>query len=381
MKSTETTYGDHILSFHESAHEGDPSGKEGLEAVRSILGVLGPDWKPDAGHPLRSKLMLSSEDNYRWLIHFAQKLKELSRIPGSNHVLARFPPPDQYLGALSEMDFALKIKLSGYPCKFAFQRGEPSPDLVAEIAGQETDIEITSLNRPYEELAGFAAFDSVMMPAINARCRSGGMWARVPSPKELEEVREKASKAVTQANSERRMIELNIPSLLNCYIAPEDLASEIPVPWRGSFVMRTQSPRPKKDRLAKTIVEKAKAQLSRSKPSILVIYDRFSNPDEPQGFLDEKDIEIVVGTFPKLAGVILVFPFNAWDSPPPKRVNKNGRSYVEYSLSDSEVERCVIWGNPMVNHRSVLEPIINCLTDFPDNLNKMFASPQGSLTD
>ena len=145
--------------------------------------------------------------------------------------------------------------------------------------------------------------------------------------------------------------------------------------------MRTQSPRPKKDRLAKTIVEKAKAQLSRSKPSLLVIYDRFSNPDEPQGFLDEKDIEIVVGTFPKLAGVILVFPFNPLDSPPPKRVNKNGRSYVEYSLSDSEVERCVIWGNPMVNHRSVLEPIIKCLTDFPDNLNKMFASPQGSLTD
>src|SRR2546422_347644 len=64
----------------------------------------------------------------------------------------------------------------------------------------------------------------------------------------------------------RSMVELNIPGLLNCYIAPEDLTSEIPVPWRGSFVMRTQSPRPKKDRLAKTIVEKAKAQLSRSKP-------------------------------------------------------------------------------------------------------------------
>jgi len=105
-------------------------------------------------------------------------------------VLARFRPSDQYLGALGEMDFALKVRLSGYPCKFAFQRGEPSADLVAEIAGQETDIEITSLNRPYEDLAGFSAFDSVMMPAINARCRSGGMWARVPKPREIEKVRE-----------------------------------------------------------------------------------------------------------------------------------------------------------------------------------------------
>ena len=137
--------------------------------------------------------------------------------------------------------------------------------------------------------------------------------------------------------------------------------------------MRTKSPLPKKDRLARTIKAKAKGQLFGQKPSILVVYDRFSSPDETQRFFDEKEIELVVGTFSNLAGVILVFPFNAWDSPPTKRVNKNGRSYVEYSLPDREVERCVIWGNPMVNQRSILEPIIKSLTDFPDNLTKLFA--------
>ena len=365
------------LRFHEKAFEGNSSGKAGLEAIGSIRDVLGSDWEPDPPHPLRSKLVLSSEENYQWLIHFSLKLKELRQISGSDHVLTRLGPSASYLGALAEMDFGLKLRLSGYSAKFGFQRGEPSPDLVAEIAGQETDIEITSLNQPYEELAGFSAFDSVMMPAINARCRSGGMWARVPARKELEEVREKATQAVTQANSERRMVELNIPGLLHCYIAPEDLASKIPAPWQGSFVMRTHSPRPKKDRLAMKIEEKAKSQLARSKPGILVVYDRFSSPDESQRFFDEKEIELVVGTFPNLAGVILVFPFNAWDSPPPKRMNRNGRSYVEYSLPDREVERCVIWGNPMVNHRAVLEPIVNCLTGSPANLAKLFAYPLG----
>src|SRR6266704_710580 len=107
MISPETTFRDYVLRFHESAHKGDPSGKEGLQAIRSILETLGPDWSPDARHPLRSKFMLSSEDNYKWLIHFAQKLKELLLIPGSDHVLARFRPSDGYLGALGEMDFAL----------------------------------------------------------------------------------------------------------------------------------------------------------------------------------------------------------------------------------------------------------------------------------
>src|SRR2546425_9892737 len=214
MKSTETTYRDHILSFHESAHKGDPSGKEGLEAVRSILGVLGPNWKPDAGHPLRSKLMLSSEDNYRWLIHFAQKLKELGQIPGCDHVRARLGPSDKYLGALAEMDFALKIRLSGYPCKFSFRQGEPSPDLVAEIAGHETEIEITSLNQPYDDVAGIEALSLINMIAIQGGCVAGGIWNEVPTPRELEEVKTKSLQAVAEAKAKHDMVELNIPGLI-----------------------------------------------------------------------------------------------------------------------------------------------------------------------
>jgi hypothetical protein len=175
------------------------------------------------------------------------------------------------------------------------------------------------------------------------------------------------------------MVRLNIPGLLNCYIEPEDLPSEIPALWRGSFVMRSPSPRPKKDRLAMKIEEKAKSQLSRSKPSILVVYDRFSSPDEIERFFDEKEVELVVGTFHNLEGVILVCPFNAWDSPPSRRVNKNGRTYVEYSLPDNEVERYVIWGNPMISNRSVLEHIIDSLTDFPSNLARLLGDSRLKL--
>ncbi len=88
---------------------------------------------------------------------------------------------------------------------------------------------------------------------------------------------------------------------------------------------------------------------------------------------NEKEIELVVGAFKNLACVVLVCPFNSWDSFPPKRADKNGRSLVEYSLPDGECERCVIWKNIMADHQAVTESITNCVIDSPRNLTKLFA--------
>ena len=315
---------------------------------------------------------MAYEPNYRWLIHFAQKLEELLKIPGHDHVLPRLGGTEGFPSASSEMDFALKIRLSGFPCEFSFQRGVPTPDITTQVNGQKTDVEITSLNKPYEDTVGIGALSSVTVIALQARCVSGGLWGRVPTRRELEEVTKTAQKKVAKAETEHKMVELNIPGLLTCYIAPQDLASEIPEMWRGSFVMRTKSQTPKKDRLARLITKKAKSQLSSRRPGILVVYDRFSSPDEMQGFSDEKEIELVVGTFRNLAGVILAYPFNALEPPLSRRVDKERRTYLEYSLPDAEAETCVIWGNPMFNHRSVLEPIADCLTNFPLNLSRLF---------
>lgn len=324
-----------VLRFHEKVFPEQPNGKAGLAAILRIREILGPDSEPSGPgrHPLISKLYQASETNYNWLIHFARKLEELLQIPEHDHVLARFGGSDTYPAALAEMEFALKIRLFGFPCKFAFRRGEPSPDLVAEVAGQQTDIEITSLNAPYEDVIGIEALSAVIQIAGNAKCVAGGMWGRIPSRKELQEIAKKAQDAVEEANASQRLVELNVLGLLTCYIAPNDKASEIPAMWRGSFVMRTRSALPKKDRLARTIEEKVKSQLSGSKPGILVIYDRLSSPDEVKQLFDEREIDLVVGTFPNLAGVILVYPFSAHQPPLPERANEEGRVYLEYPLS------------------------------------------------
>ncbi len=364
---------DYIIAFHERAGKGDPSGSPGLEAIHSLREIFGRDWEPDARHPLRSKLAISSEPSYQWLIHFVRKLREFSRISGHEPILVRLRNSDTFPSALSEMEFALKLKRSGHSCKYVPVENAPTPDLIAEMENQLVDIEITSLNLPYEDNVGMEALSIITMMTIQANCVSGGLYSRVPKLSELEQVRKRAEEQIAIAKSEHKMVDLNIPGLLVCYIAPNDLASAIPESWRGSFVMRTKSPTPKTDRLAHTIEEKVKGQLSGSNPSVLVVYDRFSTTEGAQKMFNEKEIELVVGAFKNLACVVLVCPFNSWDSFPPKRADKNGRSLVEYSLPDGECERCVIWKNIMADHQAVTESITNCVIDSPRNLTKLFA--------
>ncbi len=369
----QSAFWDYILKLHESGISVvDPSGKAGLEAVYSIRDIFGADCDPDPRHPLRPKLSISSEPSYQWLIHFVRKLRELSRISGHEPVLARLRQSTTFPSASSEMEFALKLKLNGHPCKFVPLKSEPTADVIVELKNQEVDVELTSLNLPYEDEMGIQALSLVTMIAIQAGCVAGGLWSRVPRLKELDEVRKIALSRVSEAKTEHKMVELNVPGLLMCYIAPSDLSSEIPKMWLGSFVMRTKSQTPMKDRLAHAIEEKVKTQLSGSNPAVLVVYDRFSTPESTEQMFSEKEIELVVGAFRNLAGVILVSPFNSWDQLPPKRADKNGRSFVEYSLPDGECERCVIWKNIMVDHQSVIEPIIDCLIDSPRNLSTLF---------
>src|SRR5207245_8481839 len=248
---------------------GDPSRELGLVALKSISDIFGSDWMPDRRHPLRSKLMVSSQPNYEGVSHFVRKLSELAKVARCEHVLSHLHKWETYAYALSEMDIALRLRLAGHLPKFAFERSERRPDLIAEIGGQSVDIEVTSLSQPYEDSSGFEALSVVNFIAIQRGSRAGGLWSRPPRPNEFETIKAKANEAVTQSTAGHKLVRLNITGLLMCYIAPEDLTSEIPQQWRGSFVMRTSTVKPKKDRIASKIQEKMTGQLSGRNPSVL----------------------------------------------------------------------------------------------------------------
>ncbi len=388
MTDERVAYWDRIVEIHKTKGKDRPSGQAGLAAIQTIRRILDSRWQPgEFGTPyswpqqLESRLSVIYEPN-KWLIDFAKKLEALERIPGHEHVLDQFSLPDRYPSALMELDFGLKLKLAGIPCKYDFQRGTPTPDLVAEIDGKEVDIEVTSLARPRDDTAGMEAMSALITIAIQGKCLAGGIWAKAPSRVELERIKKKAHAAVNEAKTERKLVEFNEPGVLSCVVCPEDMAAQVQQSsWNlGSFVMRTPQRLPKKDRLARTIEKKGKEQLSRGRPSILVVYDRFSSPDEARGFVNEKEIELSVGAFSNLAGVILVCPFMVTSlmaeeqrPAPVGKETKENRTLVEYLLPDGEAEICTVWRHPMGKHRAVIERVLQCLEGFPGNLNSLYA--------
>jgi hypothetical protein len=378
---------DEVLQFHETACKNIPNGKAGLIAIKTIRRILGAKWTPpkpgisfeySPWMGIHNRFWHAYEPNYRWLIHFARKLEGLTRIPGNERVIDRFHVPEEYPSLIGEMDFGLKVSLSKISCSYDFEKGKPTPDLIATIGNEQVDIEITSLNRPREDVVGMEALDWVPRTVIEAKCVSGGIWGRVPTNVQFERVKKKVLAGIKKAKAKRTLVEVNEPGVLLCNIVLEEIAGKASSPWPlGNFVIRNRSVS-KKDRLARTIENKAKAQLSRGHPSVLVVYDRFSSPDEARGFLGEKEIELSVGAFSNLAGVILVSPFNTFYgaenfSGSPQVVTKENRTLVECSLPDNEAEISTIWGHPWQRHRSAVEALVQCLLDFPRNLVQLYS--------
>ena len=106
---------------------------------------------------------------------------------------------------------------------------------------------------------------------------------------------------------------------------------------------------------------------------------------ETNPFLNEasaaSEIELSVGVFSNLAGVILVCPFMMVTSlmteeqrpAPTTKETRENRTLVEYLLPDGEAEICTIWRHPMGKHRAVIEHVVQCLEDFPRNLKSCYA--------
>jgi len=131
-----------------------------------------------------------------------------------------------------------------------------------------------------------------------------------------------------------------------------------------------------KDRLARKVEDKARHQLH-GKHGLLVVYDRLSTPDQMKQWFDEREIELVIGTFKNLAGVILVFSSARIIEPPSdSHETREGRVFIQHRLPDGAWEAAVAWGNIMANHKTILGAVIGSIMEFPVNLKRLFDSAQ-----
>lgn len=381
------SFWDRILAFHESASSKCRFGENGLKAVQYLESLLRDDWEETQSldHPLQSKLAQAFEPNYLWLIHFAQKLQKLSIIKRSEAVIKKLAIASEYYGALAELDFALKLHLDGVQVEFV----EPSlaiqtPDLIAEFDEYHVGVEITSMNLPDEVQRAQDSFGRVLSKLFHSKAVGGGVICDLRTPNDVKELEGVVERAVDEALERKRMVKGNSLGLITIYVAPREIAQEIPEHSRGTFRMWSRSSLSKEVQIIKKIQMKGKSnQLPEKKPGLLVIYDRFLSAEEALQFFEDPadDIGAVLATFPDLTALILVAPPFMLQEVSEKVKSKEHRVYVEHTLPDSEGERILVWKN---KHADFLFPdaLVNALKNYPNNLSRLFGSSNtGDTTD
>ncbi len=353
---------------------------EGFKIIRKILEphlvISG------AYHPISYRFWgYSAEGNYRWFSNFGKFLEVGSTISGSESVIHRLGNPTEYLGALAELDFGVRLLLSRINCEFVPTESSPTPDLIFHSGSIVSHIEITSLSPPEQEMAELEAITWLNMEQINNDLAGGGKlyWDNPGTfHLDLDKIKQVAKDAISEALTTRTVVQRNVRGLFVYAVAPGDRAMDLPK-WADHFETAGQTPLPKKDKIVRKIQWKAEHQLSSEKSSVLVIYDRVTFPDEIKSLAQNHDISVKVETFSNLAAVILIHPFDnpfAVANLAPKNENGWGVIAVYQRLPNGKAEQCLIWPNSGVEHSGVVNTLRKCVTDYPANLSLLFNQAQ-----
>jgi hypothetical protein len=328
-------------------------------------------------HPLWNRLWgYSAERNYRWFSNFGKFLEVGSTIPGSESAIHRLGSPTEYFGALAELDFGIRLLLSGINCEFVPTKPSPTPDLIFHSGSIVSHVEITSLSTPQQERAELEAITWLNMEQINNHLVGGGkLYWDDPGTVDLDldKIKQVAKDAISESLITRTVVQRNVRGLFVYAVAPEGRARDLPK-WADHFEMAGQTPLPKKDKIVRKIQWKAEHQLSSEKSSVLVIYDRLTFPDEINSLAQNHDISVKVETFSNLAAVILIHPFDnpfAVANLAPKNESGWGVTAVYHRLPTAEAEQCLTWPNSGVEHSEVVNTLRKCVTDYPANLSRL----------
>lgn len=307
---------------------------------------------------------MSSERNNERLVHLSQKLEELTTIPRHEFVLERLGLARECPGALSEMDFIIRLKHHDLPTLISRTSNTKLVDIETALDDRKVKIEITTL-RQEDELYGSKTGMAIDEITASYGLTKGGVLAKIPrKPAEFSQITESLREASKEASESHKMVKANLTGWFTLYLAPKGMEAEIPEEYRGTLEMRSTPI--SQNKLSHVVLEKArKYQADQECPIIIAVYDK-SELASSEVVGDYLGLELgnLVATFPNLAGVILICP--SMGQLKPVRLDEGQTSYIEHSPEsplEVQSERIIIWKNKMYDHGSAIEPIIGALTD------------------
>lgn len=349
-----------------------PETEAAVGAIRRIRRMLEPFWKPQGFHEHPWSMFIMAAPRPRELTHLALKLETLERIPGHEKILPRLGSPDTFAAAWHEADFALKLGLNGFRCRFVPETNDPQWDLEAEIGGEIYEIEVTSLNPPLEDQLSATLSSAVLAVMVQHRVAVGGV-AFISSDRTtahaLSRFREGLVAAATRARTEASCIWVNEPGLATFQVAAPEAAHRMDPRWKGAWTLEYRPALHKDRKLSQTIAEKAGRQFSRTRPALLAVYDRLLTDDEEEQ-LAANDFSVQVGTYDFLKAVTLIRTLTRIDPFTAELRTEGTLTRGRHSLPDREAEAFIVWRN-MMDAGSV-DTVVASLIDFPRNLSRLY---------
>ncbi|MEE9592162.1 MAG: hypothetical protein V3W28_01105, partial [Thermoplasmata archaeon] len=344
------TFWEWMLQFHEHAHTDYPNGEEGLKAVRSLRDLLDPVWQGDLhDHALRNRVGMASRRTYESLGQYARKLDAAADMPGFRSLVPRLGHPGQYLGAMHEIETALRLRLEGYEVRFLRpSSSKASPDLLVQSDHGSFAVEVGSLNRPDQEGRINDVFSRILGASIG-RAVLGGVIIGAPlSARKASELVSLVETAIDSATRDHEVVTVNIPGVATVYVAPRDLASSLPEEFRGSFRFIPPYERRAEERVARRLREKAKQVLQLKGPGLVVLYDNLLGSESLRELLEspKDDIAAVLTSFPQILGLMVVTPLHMIHNPKQEHQQLDDhRTRVVAEVGIDEWEMIGIWKN------------------------------------
>jgi len=374
-------YWEWVVKSHEKMSKDFPTGEEGFKAVlflRSFFEHIGCEVIP-RDHPFQNRLSVGMEPNYQWLVQYTRKLLTASSIKGFKSVAKRLANPREYLAAHNEIDVALKLYLQKLDVTFSERSSEPKPDLIVDIGRDMIGVEVTSLNPPDEEMRVQMLVSQIITSSFLKEATTGGFVSKVPSSfAKIQEIIDQLNKAIDQAKESRKVEKLNFEGVATIYVAPRDMADQIPEDCRNSYRYVQTHRKPVEEQISKKIREKSKQIFPYSDAGLLFLYTEMIDKQAIFQLFERgmDDVEVVLASYPKLLGLVLTVPHlgihvvSAVKSDDLRKGFKDSKAFLESEAGVYQYESSIIWKNVHAN-QIFPEDILHALENYSSNLTNL----------
>ena len=338
-----------MVGFHEHSYRDFSNGAEGLKAVWLLRDAFEASWKDEFSgrHPFRHRIARASVDSYEWLIQYARKILTARSLPGFGVVERRFGDPDEFFAAAAEMEIALLLSLGGFEIDFLAPSNVPTPDLRVRIEGKTFGLEIGSVNPPAEQARLSEAMTRVLTYGFT-KAVTGGVISRPPTDAELETIDTEVRSAVVQAADNHRIVKVSLPGLATIYVAPPDLAADLPDDCRGQFRTIPPYERPAEERIARVVRGKIRQFEALGDGGMLFLYDNALGAETVLRLFDDPgdDTGTVLASIPRLVSLGLVVPHRFRNRPVQASwTTKDLRTLLTVQIGVDEWADLLIWEN------------------------------------